>query len=142
MKAPRGFALIELMIVVAIIAILAALALPAYQDFVARAQVSEGMSLASGARIGVVSRYSSRAVFPADNADAGLADPASITGRYVASVTVGPGNGEITVEFNNAAAAPVAGQQMVLTPTAHEGSMAWQCSSPGIAARHLPSSCR
>lgn len=142
MTATRGFSLIELMIVMAIIAILASLAFPAYQDFVARAQVSEGMSLASGARIGVVDRYAAGAVFPADNADAGLANPGSITGRYVTSVTVGPSNGEITVVFGSSAAAPVAGQQMMLTPTTNDGSMEWQCSSPGIAARHLPSSCR
>ena len=94
MKTMQGFTLIELMIVVAIIAILAAIALPAYQDYVARAQVSEGYSLAGDARTGVVIYHADKGTYPADNPDAGIADPASITGRYVESVTIGPNDGQ------------------------------------------------
>lgn len=142
MNRSHGFTLIELMIVVAIIAILAAIALPAYQDFVARAQVAEGVSLAAGAKVGVADSYAGRATFPADNGDAGLSAPGSISGRYVQSVTVGAGNGQITVLFNSAAQSNIAGKNLVFSPTLHDGSMEWTCSSPDLAARYLPSSCR
>lgn len=142
MNKARGFTLIELMIVVAIIAILAALAIPAYQDFVARAQVAEGVSLAAGAKVGVVDSYAARATFPADNEAAGLSAPASIRGKYVVSVTVGPGDGLITVLYGGEAHGNVAGQQLIMSPVLHDGSMEWHCRSPGMPARYLPSSCR
>ena len=80
----RGFTLIELMIVVAIIAILAAVAIPAYQNYLIRAQVSEGMVLASGPKTAIWDFYSDTGRFPSSNESAGLADAASITGTYVA----------------------------------------------------------
>src|SRR5690554_1411179 len=105
----KGFTLIELMIVVAIIGILAAVALPAYQDYTIRAQVSEGLSLGSGARTAVTEYYQQHGEWPADNATAGLAEPNEISSKYVASVTVSGGaaaDGEedsdpglITVQF-------------------------------------------
>ena len=92
----KGFTLIELMIVVAIIAILAAIALPAYQDYVARSQVSEAMSLSSGAKTAVAEYYADRGAWPTSNTQAGLTpNSASINGKYVASVGVGA-NGVIT----------------------------------------------
>lgn len=142
MKRPRGFTLIELMIVVAIIAILAALAIPAYQDYVARTQVAEGVALTGGAKIGVADSYAARGEFPADNDAAGLAAPASIRGRFVDSVTVGAGNGQISVLYGSDAHATVAGQQLIMSPILHDGSMEWRCRSSGIAVRYLPSSCR
>lgn len=85
----KGFALIELMIVVAVLAILAAIALPAYQDYLIRSQVSEGLSVASGARSAVWEYTSTYGVLPIDNASAGLSEKETITGSYVAEVEVG-----------------------------------------------------
>ena len=86
MKKAQGFTLIELMIVVAIIAILAAIALPAYQDYLIRSQVSEGAVLADGSKTAISEYYSNRGVFPTANASAGLAASNSIIGKYVTSV--------------------------------------------------------
>src|SRR5690554_4246054 len=99
----KGFTLIELMIVVAIIAILAAIAIPAYQDYVVRSQVSEGASLASGAKTALAEFKANTGDWPSDNDEAGLADPGDITGSYVDNVDVSTNSGQITVEFGNEA---------------------------------------
>src|SRR5210317_654063 len=101
MKKQQGFTLIELMIVVAIIGILAAIAIPAYQDYTIRAQVSEGLNLASGAKAAVTEYFQDQGIAPADNATAGLEDADQITGKYVSLVTVA--NGVITVTYSNVA---------------------------------------
>lgn len=135
-----GFTLIELMIVVAIIAILATIALPAYQDYVARAQAAEGLSLSTGAKLGIATHFADYGAFPADNADAGLSAPASISGKYVSSVTLGDTNGQIDVMFGNDANAKIAGQTLTLQATDTHGSLSWQCS--GLDRKYLPSTCR
>ncbi|MBU2050624.1 MAG: pilin [Gammaproteobacteria bacterium] len=135
----RGFTLIELMIVVAIIAILAAIALPAYQDYVARAQVAEGFSLSTGAKEAIATYYSDHGQFPPGNLAAGMAPPVSVNGNYVRSVTVGT-RGAIEVEFSSSASAKIAGQILTLAATDSNGSINWSCG--GLEGRFLPSSCR
>ena len=81
-----GFTLIELMIVVVIIGILAAVGIPQYQNYVARAQVAEGLVLASGGKTAIAEYFNTNGTFPADNTEAGLSDPEDISGKYVSSV--------------------------------------------------------
>ncbi|EMS5724890.1 pilin, partial [Neisseria gonorrhoeae] len=95
----KGFTLIELMIVIAIVGILAAVALPAYQDYTARAQVSEAILLAEGQKSAVTEYYLNNGKWPADNGDAGVASPDKIKGKYVQSVTVA--NGVVTATMNS-----------------------------------------
>ncbi|MCD9124386.1 pilin [Luteimonas fraxinea] len=141
-KMQKGFTLIELMIVVAIIAILAAIALPAYQDYVARSQVSEAMSLASGTKTAVTEYYADRGAFPTTNAMAGIAPAGSITGKYVATTEVGTA-GAITSTFKAAGSvsAKIATGTFTLTPSDTGGSIKWACGG-SIADKFKPSSCR
>ncbi len=143
MKKQQGFTLIELMIVVAIIGILAAIAIPAYQDYTIRAQVSEGLNLSGGAKAAVTEYFQDRGTMPSDNATAGLAAAAQIQGKYVLSVTVSAG--EIEVIYGNSAHATIATHAIQLTPdTSAAGSVQWICASAtnDVANKHLPASCR
>lgn len=144
----QGFTLIELMIVVAIIGILAAIAIPAYQDYTIRAQVSEGLSLADGAKTAVAEYYTNRGVFPTGNKTAGLSTNTSITGNYVSQVDVAqvsPSQGTITATFSNTgshkANKAINTDTLVLTGTGHGGSITWTCTSTNIPQKYLPSSC-
>ena len=142
MTQQKGFTLIELMIVVAIIAILAAIALPAYQDYTIRGQVSEGLSLSSGARTAVAEFYSNRGTFPTNNASAGLAPAASIRGQYVTDVTVAAG--KITAAFGGKANTLIGTKTLVLSPQDRGGSVEWTCpaGSGTLQAKYRPTSCR
>ena len=139
-KVQQGFTLIELMIVVAIIGILAAVAIPAYQDYTIRARVTEGLSLASAGKTGVSEFFATRGTLPVGNTGAGLALPASIKGNAVQSVTVV--NGVITVLFSGG---PIQGSTLALRPTTATGSIKWSCTAAGgtlLEAKYRPSSCR
>ncbi len=140
----KGFTLIELMIVVAIIGILAAIAIPAYQDYTIRAQVTEGLNLAGAAKAAVAESYSNTGVAPADRTAAGMSATATDTnGKYVASVSVT--NGTILITFGNEAnrALQPSGTGLTLGLTPYEtadGSVAWRCGSaaaPGSSANAL-----
>lgn len=139
----KGFTLIELMIVVAIIAILAAIAIPAYQDYAIRAQVSEGMALATGAKTAVWDFVSNTGRFPPNNQSAGLAKSASIIGTYVSNVDVS--GGKVTVKFQTAQANTHINASTIylaLSPVSHTGSITWTCTSSTIDSKYLPTSCR
>lgn len=146
MKKTQGFTLIELMIVVAIIAILAAIALPAYQDYVIRSQVSEGAVLSDGAKTAIAETFSNTGAAPTTNAAAGLASATSITGKYVSQVEVGAG-GVVTATYSNTAPrranAAITGQTLIFSPlfNATAGSTVWTCRS-AIAPKYLPTICR
>jgi type IV pilus assembly protein PilA len=150
MKNNQGFTLIELMIVVAIIAILAAIALPAYQDYTIRSQVSEGAVLADGAKTAVAEYYQNKGTFPTANTTAGLALAASINGKYVSAVNVGTTAGQIQATFSSTAprVANTKISGLVLTFSAVTnggvGSLAWHCGNAAttVTPKYLPTSCR
>jgi len=132
------------MIVVAIIAILAAIAIPAYRDYLIRTQVSEGASLTGGAKVAVDEYYANYGVAPTTNAAAGLDTSTNIKGDYVSAVAVGAG-GKIETTFSGTKAnAAIKGKVLSLTPTFNGGSTSWSCVGNGtnIDAKYLPSSCR
>jgi len=136
-KQTYGFTLIELMIVVAIIGILAAIALPAYQDYTKRSHVTEGLTLIAGPKTSVAEYYSSEGALPDTNTRAGLVTPASIFGNAVRSVEVS--NGLITVTFNTKVQA---GSTLDLSPITSVGSITWECNNGNVKAQYLPSRCR
>ena len=143
-RAQKGFTLIELMIVVAIIGILAAVALPAYQDYTIRAKVSEGIGLAAAVKTAVVETNASLGALPTTNVEAGVAPATDIDGNAVASVTVGAA-GIITVLYNaTLGGSPTAnGMSIVLTPTVGNGSVAWVCKvSSDTLNKYVPANCR
>jgi type IV pilus assembly protein PilA len=163
----QGFTLIELMIVVAIIGILAAIAIPAYQDYTIRAQVSEGMTLAAAAKSAVSESFSDDGEAPATRTIAGMTATATDTsGNYV--VSVGVANGTITITYGNGANVSVAAETLSLTPyESVDLSVIWRCGlapapagaallgtsgggvsaayappSAGMLPKYLPSACR
>ncbi|WP_219338477.1 pilin [Luteimonas deserti] len=137
----KGFTLIELMIVVAIIAILSAIALPAYQDYVARSQVAEGLVVAGGAKIAVTEYHAHNGEWPDSHAAMELAAAQSITGRYVSSTSVG-NDGRITVAYNRTAtSAKIRNADLVLVPRTSDSTVYWDCEG-SVDPRYRPSSCR
>jgi type IV pilus assembly protein PilA len=143
MKNQKGFTLIELMIVVAIIAILAAIAISQYQDYVIRSQVSEGSSLADGVKTAVGEYVNNRGVFPPTNVSAGLAVPASINGTYVSQVDAAGGPIIATYANNGTQKAndQIDGLTLTFSPITQAGSIKWNCISGGLKQKWCPSSC-
>ncbi|HFA0333120.1 TPA: pilin, partial [Neisseria gonorrhoeae] len=123
----KGFTLIELMIVIAIVGILAAVALPAYQDYTARAQVSEAILLAEGQKSAVTEYYLNNGEWPKDNASAGVAStPTDIKGKYVQKVEVN--NGVVTAQMNPSGVnKEIQGKKLSLWAKRENGSVKWFC---------------
>tara|TARA_R110002095_G_scaffold9359_5_gene14737 strand:+ start:42742 stop:43158 length:417 start_codon:yes stop_codon:yes gene_type:complete len=136
-KVQQGFTLIELMIVVAIIGILAAVAIPSYQDYTKRAHVSEGFGLAGAAKTSISEYYASEGTWPTDNATAGLASATSISGNAVTSVTVATNT--ITILYNTKVNS--AAQNVVLTAADTGGGITWGCAG-SVASKLRPANCR
>jgi len=143
MKQQKGFTLIELMIVIAIIGILAAIAIPAYLDYTVRAKITEGLNLTGGAKVAVSEYYHANGEFGSNNPDYGLAAADKISGNHVSSVTAGKtagGLGLITIKLGQVGG-KASGGTILLTAATSEGSLTWTCSS-AMDNKYLPSSCR
>jgi len=154
----RGFTLIELMIVVAIIGILASIAIPSYQHYTIRAQVAEALLLIDEIKPSIRDYYKDRGTFPADNEIAGVPAPEHLLGQYVAGIEVD--NGAMHVRFGNKAHTQIAGSVLTIRPlyvTANPTSpISWNCghsvppagmSAQGddrtdVMVQFLPSACR
>ncbi|HFB9966297.1 TPA: pilin [Neisseria gonorrhoeae] len=155
----KGFTLIELMIVIAIVGILAAVALPAYQDYTARAQVSEAILLAEGQKSAVTEYYLNHGEWPANNTSAGVASASEIKGKYVKEVKVEKGVVTATMASSNVNK-EIQGKKLSLWGRRENGSVKWFCGQPvtrgagnndavkdvtgndKIDTKHLPSTCR
>lgn len=140
----KGFTLIELMIVVAIIGILAAIAIPAYQDYTIRAQVTEGLNLASDLKAAIGELYADRGTGDdIDSGNLGIPEASYKTGKYVTQIEVEDGTIEIT--YGNSANAKISGGILTLVPRTNENQdVIWTCGGAGtnILEKYLPASCR
>ncbi len=140
-KEQQGFTLIELMIVVAIIGILAMIAIPAYQNYLIRAQIAEGLALSDTVKVAVAEYHDQFGTFPANNSDATLGPPANYTGSYVDSISVT--GAVISIQYGNGANAAINGETVTITAVSNPGSLEWVCATGGtISETYLPTSCR
>lgn len=143
-RASKGVFWAIFCIVPFVIAMLAAIAIPAYQDYVIRVQVTEGLVLGDGAKTAVAEYYANNQSLPSDNANAGLAQDTSITGRYVSEVHVS--DGSIIVAFDTPRSnSRIRNDVLVLTPSPDSnGNLGWRCdgSETTVPRNYLPMSCR
>jgi Tfp pilus assembly major pilin PilA len=145
---PKGIFWGLLLVPIVLTGFLAAIAISQYQDYVIRSQVSEGSSLADGTKTAVAEYYNNYDAFPAENALAGLAAPASIAGKYVSSVEV-RSDGTITTRFSGTppqqADAKISGKALVFKGVVQEGAIEWACDSSAgttIDNKYRPVVCR
>lgn len=132
---------IILVILVPLSGILAAIAIPAYQDYTIRAQVSEGLSVAGVAQVAVSEGLVDSGELPTDNSTAGLDEPDVLGGMYTSSVEVI--DGRIVVTYGNQAHSLIDGNRLELRPVVEDGQIRnWDCGSPDLQAKHLPAICR
>ena len=140
-KSSTGITLIEFLIVLLAIGLLAAIAIPSYQDYTIRAQVSEGLNLAGPVRASVAKYYAESKILPADNEAAGAEPAAQIRGKYVTSVEVL--GGAVIVTYGADAHSIISGATVSLLPTESDNSeLTWDCESRAIPEKHLPTVCR
>lgn len=147
-KSGRGFTLLELMIVVAIIAILASIAVVQYQTYVAKSEFSESQVIADGLKTAVVKYFNETGTCPT-NGNGGVSNPSSYTGRYVATVTTGGSLSTgctISVKFKpvGSVASQLAGKTVIITGVSNAGTFSWVCDrsdASTIAAKYKPRAC-
>lgn len=141
MNTQQGFTLIELMIVVAIIAILAAIAVSQYKDYVIRTQVAEGASLATSSKTAITEYYNNSGTFGSSNASFGLPLMTSIRGKFIDRVDAS--NGVIVARFGNEANAAIQGETLSFSAVPTGGSMTWVCNPSGaLKDVWVPTACR